>query len=458
MVTRERRVTIRSAIRGRERWQVDALRSRPRYAAAVERELSRHSVIRHAWANPSTGRLLVVYDPGVQRSEVHARVYTSLGIEPATRDECRDWRTSWPRGYNRWPDDIEVEQARLRMVLSGTLLSAVAAKRLLFGAGAFAGSPFFVTASAVLTVVSGYTALRRGLDVAGAATGISARTLLTAVTLGVLVGAESIDGIGALFAAHAGELLERKNVRASRQALHVLDTWWEPHETGPIAPPPAAPGEAFAAFQVGALLASGGALIATGDPQQSLAMLVGACPVAGPESRITARALSLGRAMGEGILFRHPEAVSSLPRRFIIVIDGASPADYEPALRAAGARGVIFLGDALGPEGKAGLIRHLRALTPRIVVMAVLRHSAREVLRTADVLLLKDEPQTAAAALTLMQRTSRIVRQDEWLSRATGVAGFTAATLGKLTVAGSSRLHNYVRLAMELNSLRLAWG
>src|SRR5437879_1605527 len=114
-------VAIRSAIPGRERWQIGSLRSQPSYAVAIERALSRHAPVRYAWANPLTGRLLLQYDPGVQPEEVHDRLYASLNAAPATTDELHEWRTSWPRGFNRSLEDIAVEQARRRLILSAGL-------------------------------------------------------------------------------------------------------------------------------------------------------------------------------------------------------------------------------------------------------------------------------------------------------------------------------------------------
>jgi cation transport ATPase len=490
---------IRSAVRGRERWQIDGLRSRPRYAAAVEKSLSRHAAIRRVWANPLTGRLLVVYDPGVQRDEVRDRIYSSLGLGPAEPEELRAWRGEWPRGFQRLPETLAADQARLRLMLSGTLFAGLAAKRLIFGAGMFAASPAFGTASAILTILTGYTALRQGVDIVTAG-GLSGRTLLTAATLGILVMSESLDGIGALVAAHAGELLELRGIQSTRSAVQVLDAWWTaddalpPRMSEPLSDP-------FEAFSAAALLASGGALLVTGDPRQSLAMLVGACPVAAPEARTTARALVLRRANEAGIVFRHEDDLSSLPRRVALVFSGTAALQgatrtYGAALRAAGARRVLLLTSASGraaagaarragigewkgnlqPDAKLEVLSALRAegLVPVVVGgdeegdpallrwaevgLAVVPRSAPEAIQAADVLLVDADPLIVAAALRLMRRTSAIVRQDEWLSRIAGVAGFTAAAFGKLHLAGAQRLHNYTRLAMELNSLRLLSG
>jgi cation transport ATPase len=452
-MTDRRGVAIRSAVPGRERWQIDRFRSRPHYAAAVEREVSRHQPVRHAWANPLTGRLLVVYDPGVRREEIHDRVHASLGVDPIGPEEMQQWRARWPRGFNRVPEQIAVEQARLRLILSGTLLAGVAAKRLMFGAGAFAGSPAFVTASAILTILHGYTILRRGFDsVTAVPGGLSSRTILSAITLGVLVTAESFDGIAAMAAAHAGELLEAKMIRDSRASIRVLDSWFETNaeaKTRGVLPDP------YDKISTAALIAAAAAYAATGDGQRALAMLVGACPVASPEARTTARALSLRNALDAGILFRDPETISSLPRRFEVITDGKGKwsnrvplqkkLDALRTLRESGVAPVVLAGERTNPA-----LMHAAEIG-----MATVPRSSPESLHAADVVLLEDDRRKVDLAVRLMQRTSSIVRQDQVLSRLVGLGGFTAATLGKLSAAGASRLHNYTRLAMELNSLRL---
>ena len=337
---------VRSAIRGRERWDVGPLRSHPRYAAALERELSRHEPIRQVFANPLTGRLLLRYDPGVQRTEIHDRLHSALDIAPASNDELREWRTEWPRGFHRSPDDAAVEQARTRLILSGTLLAGVLAKRALFGVGMFAGSPAFVTASAVMTIISGYTLLNRGLNAMTETVGISGRTLLTFATLGLNVAAESFDGLGAIVFAHAGELAEATAIRRMRGEIRVLGPAWD-------VPHPAT------SMHTAALLAAGGAYLLTGDPQRSLAMLLGGLPLATRESTITARAIAMHRAIRE------------------------------------------------------------------------------------------DDDQE------LLRRMLLVIRDNQRAARFIGAAGFTAAAFGKMSHGTAARLHNYTRLALELNSLRL---
>jgi hypothetical protein len=388
-------VAIRSAIPGRERWQIGPLRYEPSYAVAIERELSRHAPVRYAWANPLTGRLLLQYDPGVRPEEVRDRLYASLDAAPATDDELTAWRTTWPQGFNRSLEEVAVEQARMRLVLSAGLFTGVLAKRAILGTGMFAGSPVWLQASAIMTIITGYAALRRGFDAVITAGGFSSATLLHAVTLGLLVAVESLDGIGAHVVANAGDLYEKKLIRDSYQAIR--SSGFE------VLPASAQPRDRFEAVSTAALIASLGTYAVTRDAQRSTAMLLGAVPVASTESRVTARALALGHALKRGILFRDPQVLSS----------------HE---------------------------------TP---TFAVIGRSSTDEINSAEVLLIDDDPERLDYAKALIARTSGIVGQDEWGSRLVGIAGFIAAAAGKMTASQASRLHNSTRLVMELNSLRL---
>lgn len=65
-------VRLLSATRGRERWEVRAIRRRPRAARELEGALLSHDAVRGASANPATGRALVLYDPEAPRPNVAA--------------------------------------------------------------------------------------------------------------------------------------------------------------------------------------------------------------------------------------------------------------------------------------------------------------------------------------------------------------------------------------------------
>lgn len=73
-----RGLRLRSAVPGRICWEVEALRNRPRKAAAVAMALWQRVGIHSAEATPLTGRLLVRYDTNVSSQEITAMVRTAL--------------------------------------------------------------------------------------------------------------------------------------------------------------------------------------------------------------------------------------------------------------------------------------------------------------------------------------------------------------------------------------------
>jgi hypothetical protein len=76
-----------SRIMGRDRWRVDALKDRPRLAAAVELVLRTEEGITEVRANPLTGRLLVCYTPNLLAEPVETLVHRAFSFGPMSREE-----------------------------------------------------------------------------------------------------------------------------------------------------------------------------------------------------------------------------------------------------------------------------------------------------------------------------------------------------------------------------------
>lgn len=70
---------LRSAIRGRERWEVKALRKRPDIAQELEAAIGQHPGVLDVHANPVSGRVLVIYSPE----------YSGLDVESLLRDSLQ---------------------------------------------------------------------------------------------------------------------------------------------------------------------------------------------------------------------------------------------------------------------------------------------------------------------------------------------------------------------------------
>ena len=77
---------LRSAAPGRMRWEAEALRYRPRKAAAVEKTLQQMAGILPAQVTPLTGRLLVRHDTGLSAREIAAMVHAALQAPRPTHE------------------------------------------------------------------------------------------------------------------------------------------------------------------------------------------------------------------------------------------------------------------------------------------------------------------------------------------------------------------------------------
>lgn len=69
---------LRSAIPGRERWDVEAIVGKPNRARRLEEALSRAPRVRQAHANPLSGRVLLIFDPKLPKLNVRTLLTTTL--------------------------------------------------------------------------------------------------------------------------------------------------------------------------------------------------------------------------------------------------------------------------------------------------------------------------------------------------------------------------------------------
>ncbi len=72
-------IKLLSAIPGRERWQVKAIGRRPNLAQALEKGLMEYPGVYDAHANPVSGRVLVLYEPGTVGLHVESIILNCLG-------------------------------------------------------------------------------------------------------------------------------------------------------------------------------------------------------------------------------------------------------------------------------------------------------------------------------------------------------------------------------------------
>jgi Heavy metal associated domain 2 len=97
--TRKPRMHLRSQVRGRQRWYVDALEDNARLAAAVELVLRSEEGIHGASVNPLTGRVLVHHDPELLPEIIEALIHRAIEFGPMSREEFSALRSD---GHNHF--------------------------------------------------------------------------------------------------------------------------------------------------------------------------------------------------------------------------------------------------------------------------------------------------------------------------------------------------------------------
>ena len=96
-------MVLRSQVRGRQRWYVDALEDNPRLAAAVELVLRSEEGIHGASVNPLTGRVLVHHDPDLLPEFIEALIHRAIEFGPMSREEFSALRSDDNHGFGAKP-------------------------------------------------------------------------------------------------------------------------------------------------------------------------------------------------------------------------------------------------------------------------------------------------------------------------------------------------------------------
>lgn len=226
--------SVRSAIPGRIRWDIPALRGRPRYAAAVEVAIEREAGITSVEATPTTGRLLVRYD-GLQTAEsLKTIVDKALSVSPLSSlaYEGRE-RSFWesngkhphspaPHAHGHDHGDDELPKRMRNLVLGGSVLLGFLAKRLIMGSGHLVANPVLFGISTVATIISGYPFLRGALRSMSRRDSMTTDTLVSSATIASIIMRESVTALVVIWLLNLGEYLQALVLRRTRRAIRAL--------------------------------------------------------------------------------------------------------------------------------------------------------------------------------------------------------------------------------------------
>ncbi|QDU60920.1 Copper-exporting P-type ATPase A [Planctomycetes bacterium Pan216] len=223
---------IRSAIPGRIRWDVAALRDRPDLARGLAAILAGQEGIQSAEANPRTGRLLVHHGESWTPSALTDLVADALsnGAAHAVPEHGHDHdheNTSCAPSSGCSHDhdhdsDEQLESYVRNLTIGGVVLAGIGIKRLLLGPSVLAGSPVLFAVSALATIVSGYPFIRGALRSASGESGINTDTLVGSATIASILMRENVTALTVIWLLNLGEYLQAITLRRTRRAIRQL--------------------------------------------------------------------------------------------------------------------------------------------------------------------------------------------------------------------------------------------
>jgi cation-transporting P-type ATPase C len=229
---------LRSFVPGRVRWHVPALRHRPRRAFVVEDALGATAGVRTVQVNPSTGSVLVDYDPavtgraGLERAARDAVLLPPLGLaawQARIAERNRDahghlHHGGHPRGEAcaHEHDDEELNERAQDLYLGGSVLAGVLVARVIAGAGFLAGQPWLTALIAGATLLSGRTFVSGAWRTLARRRPLTTDTLVSAATVASIFLRESVTALTVIWLLNLGEYFHSLVLRRSRRAIRAL--------------------------------------------------------------------------------------------------------------------------------------------------------------------------------------------------------------------------------------------
>jgi manganese/zinc-transporting P-type ATPase C len=228
------KISIRSEIPGRIRWDIPFLRERPRYAAALEVAIERQDGVISVEATPRTARLLVRYKAPQNPASIKMVVESALSVAPlssiayAAREQ-KFWQSNGASGdtsashdHGHEHADHELETRMRNLVLGGSVLAGFFVKRLVMGSAPLAGNPILFGISAVAAIISGYPFLRSAFRSLAQRDSMTTDTLVSSATIASIIMRESVTALVVIWLLNLGEYLQALVLRRTRRAIRAL--------------------------------------------------------------------------------------------------------------------------------------------------------------------------------------------------------------------------------------------
>ncbi|MQL53154.1 HAD-IC family P-type ATPase [Desulfofundulus thermobenzoicus] len=311
---------------GRVRVAVPGLKRNPLLLDVLCRHLSRLPGVTAARGSTTTGRLLVHFQGGLAAGNVlgeialcasHLRRVEISLPEIAATGATRPYRVEEP-------EDLPLKRQMANVILGGTALALVGAKRAWRGPSRLARSPGLFYLSAAATILSGYPLLKSGVQHLSARGRLNYDLLLGLLSMGTLLLRESVPGLLVVWLVNLNALIQSLILKRFQQVPGQ-----EAGTDKPVRPwSPSCTGDSSSARRYGdrmlpvAFGLSALTGLVTGSFNRSLAMLLAASP--GPAGLAAPTALSSGLALAarRGMGVSHPECLRLLSRVDVLVLHG----------------------------------------------------------------------------------------------------------------------------------------
>jgi manganese/zinc-transporting P-type ATPase C len=207
----------RSVLPGRIRWDVPALRDRPRRAALLAERVAHARGVSEVAANPVTGRVLVVFDA---KAIDAARLETAIVEAMLSPLEPNGLAHQGEHAHDHAGED-GLGGYILRLVAGGLALGAMLMHKLgWLPIGLPPGVGFAV--GAVVTIVAGYPFFRGGIRSLSRLSAGDTDTLITVATVASIILRESVTALIVLWLLNLGDLLQAIVLRRTRRAIREL--------------------------------------------------------------------------------------------------------------------------------------------------------------------------------------------------------------------------------------------
>ena len=226
------RPLLRSALSGRQRWEIPALRWRPRKIAAVEDALRRSAGILEARAHRATGRLLLRFDPELRREQIDELLATAMAEPELTTDEMTARAQAEPQAGDDCSElaccdideesDQQVSAFKRNLWLGGLVLGGTIVRRLLLGAGGFSGGPIFLGVTGAATLITGWRYVRGAARSLTGKAKITTDALVGSATIASILLGETVSGLTVIWLLNLGEYLQMLTLRRTRKEIRDL--------------------------------------------------------------------------------------------------------------------------------------------------------------------------------------------------------------------------------------------